>query len=152
MTKARACKDCDPGSTRPAPHPGPRCATHHRAELKRRRTAAADTRVAKTYGITGEQYAAIYAHQGGACAICARATGKVRRLAVDHDHQQARLDGHPVDQGCPACVRGLLCKTCNRTLGHYRDDPAAFERAASYLRAWPSRTVLTATGRPTTGT
>ena len=36
---SKPCKDCEPGSKRPAPHPGPRCATHHRA--RRRAVSAA---------------------------------------------------------------------------------------------------------------
>lgn len=63
--------------------------------------------------------------QGGACAICRRATGKTRRLAVDHDHQSGQ-------------VRGLLCKPCNRLLGHARDDVEFFERAGDYLSEPPA--------------
>jgi hypothetical protein len=94
----------------------------------------------------------VLALQGGKCAICQRATGAARRLAVDHDHKQALLDGHDEDQGCPNCVRGLLCKTCNRNvLGHLRDDPAAFQRAIDYLKNWPfarARNASAASGSP----
>lgn len=87
--------------------------------------------VLATYGITGEEYWELYRLQGGKCAVCAWATGKTKRLAVDHDH--SCLEGHPKDRGCLKCVRGLCCGPCNRLLGRMRDDPAAFVRAAEYL-------------------
>jgi hypothetical protein len=80
--------------------------------------------IARKYGITGEQYLALHKFQGGRCAICRRATGRTRRLCVDHDHKTGK-------------VRGLLCRPCNSMLGHLRDDPDAFRRAALYLEATP---------------
>lgn len=77
------------------------------------------------YGLTPEQYWALYEAQGGACYICQRATGKVRRLAVDHDH----VTGY---------VRGLLCKPCNSILAHLRDDWHAAQRVVAYLVAPPA--------------
>lgn len=140
--KKPVCKDCItdglPG-TRKAPYPGPRCASHHRTRLKLNRETAHGRRLTAVYGIDGERYEAILAIQGGRCAICIRATGLRKRLSVDHDHKQAVLDGHAEDAGCPMCVRGLLCQPCNRMLGHLRDDPEAFDRAAEYLRSWPSK-------------
>ncbi|WP_424923390.1 endonuclease VII domain-containing protein [Actinocrispum wychmicini] len=68
--------------------------------------------------------------QGGRCAICQRATGRGKRLAVDHNHATGE-------------VRGLLCKPCNRdVLGHLRDDVSAFERAIVYLTDPPARRML----------
>lgn len=85
----------------------------------------------KTYGITAEEYDALYRWQGGRCAICRRATGAARRLAVDHNHETGE-------------VRGLLCKPCNRYgLGMFaRDNPEVLDRAAEYLRNPPARRVL----------
>lgn len=122
------CKDCEPTSKRPAPHPGPRCATHHREITRARKQAAHARRVEDTYGLTGEQYWELYEIQGGACAICRRAKGTGRRkLAVDHDHETGE-------------VRGLCCSPCNRdVLGHLRDDVEALQRAIDYLRNPPAR-------------
>lgn len=128
-----ACKDCEPGSKRPAPHVGPRCVTHHRVEVKRKRRAGQEKRVRETYSLSPQEYDAILEAQGGMCFICRRATGLRKRLAVDHDH--ACCDG-PLS--CGQCVRGLLCSTCNKTHGHLRDDPEAWQRGADYLRSWPS--------------
>jgi hypothetical protein len=138
------CKDCEPGSKRPAPYQGPRCATHHRERRAATKKAAHAKRIELIYGLTAEEYEALLQVQGGACVICERARGIQKKLSVDHDHQQAVADGHEPDKGCRNCVRGLLCGTCNKMLGHLRDDPAAFERAAEYLRNWPSRRVGTA--------
>jgi hypothetical protein len=115
----RKCKDCD-GGARPAPHPGPRCATHHREAKKASRRLAHGRWILKTYGITSEQYEALYEAQGGVCYICVRATGKTRKLAVDHDH-------------ATGYVRGLLCKPCNSVLAHFRDDANAAIRLITYL-------------------
>ena len=134
MTKARVlggCIDCPPGSRRPVTRPGPRCATHQRA----RKQALAEKKhaewILKTYGITADQYWSLFRYQGGKCFICQRATGKRRRLSVDHDHKTGR-------------VRGLLCNPCNRdVLGHLRDSVAALERAVTYLKHPPADQVLT---------
>lgn len=132
------CKDCRATgitSNRPAPHPGPRCVTHHRIETRRRRLAASARHVQRTYGLTAAEYDLLYEHQGRRCAICRRATGVRKRLAVDHDHACC-----PGPTSCGGCVRGLVCGPCNDVLAHARDSAEFFHRAARYLREWPART------------
>lgn len=143
------CKDCiAEGVTtkRVAKYPGPRCYTHHKAIRSVRRQRGREKRVSQLYGITEEQYQKIYQAQGRKCYICQRATGTGKyRLAVDHDHALAKLHDHPVEQGCPLCVRGLLCRKCNRdVLGHLRDEIAALQRAIKYLNFPPARLILSA--------
>lgn len=121
MRKERHCKDCPTTVKRPAKYPGPRCATHHRAITKHRKQLFHEASVIKKYGIEAGEYDARYKAQNGRCAICVRATGATKRLAVDHDHSTGR-------------VRGLLCSPCNRFIGQLRDDPDAFLRAYKYLR------------------
>lgn len=112
------------------PVPGPRCATHHRAKRNTRRTYSHEKHIWDTYGITKSEYWAIYAAQGGKCALCRRATGATKNLSVDHDHVSGR-------------VRGLLCQKCNRdVLGHLRDDPEAFLRGIDYLTNPPALAVI----------
>lgn len=119
MSTKRSCKDC--GSTsRALKAPGPRCATCHRARKKAQKEASWARGIKERYGITPEQYWALYEAQGGACQLCRRATGKVKRLAVDHDHETGY-------------VRGLLCGPCNKLLGHMRDDAAMAYRVYDYL-------------------
>ncbi|WP_406192465.1 endonuclease VII domain-containing protein [Streptomyces griseus] len=68
-----------------------------------------DRSMSRRYGITREQYEALLAHQGGVCAGCG--VGKCpsgNNFAVDHDH-----DHCAGRNGCPACIRGLLCMGCN---------------------------------------
>ena len=131
--KRKPCIDCtDEGITtsRKAPHPGPRCATHHRAKRINKRTSSQEQRWMQVYGITGEEYWRIYRYQLSTCAICQRANGSRKRLSVDHCHKTG-------------IVRGLLCSTCNsRVLGHLRDDVEALERAIDYLNEPPAVRVI----------
>jgi hypothetical protein len=81
------------------------------------------------YGITPAEYQAVKDYQGGVCFICQKATGAVRRLAVDHDHSTGVL-------------RGTICRYDNRLLGHARDSIEFFERCIEYLRNPPAVAVL----------
>ena len=67
----------------------------------------------RTHGLTADERDALFALQGGACAICGR-TGEP--LEVDHDHRHC-----PGPVGCRACVRGLCCGRCNTALGKLGD-------------------------------
>jgi len=144
------CKDCKAEgittdrkmATKPdgSLQPGPRCVTHWRARKKAVSIAAHGQRTESNFGITAEEYWAIYEFQGGRCALCRLATGKARRLAVDHDHDLAKTHDHPVEQGCRRCIRGLLCKRCNRF-----GVPLVLEviiRTLEYLVNPPARKVL----------
>lgn len=124
----RACKGCG-STTRALKAPGPRCATCHRDRKAALREASWARGIKERYGITPEQYWALYEAQGGTCYICERATGKVRKLAVDHDHKTGY-------------VRGLLCKPCNSVLAHLRDDVLAAYRLNMYLRYPPAFEVI----------
>lgn len=134
------CKDCPPGSKRPTPHPGPRCVSHYRIEKRRRSLRSKELRVQVTYGITPEDYDALYESQGGVCFICRKAKGHVRRLAVEHDHSCSV--GHPPEKGCPECVRCLACKRCNRLIAFL--GPEALLRAVEVLTNPPARKILRA--------
>lgn len=122
--------------------PGPRCVTHWRARRKIVRHAAHTKRIEKKFSLTGEQYWLLYACQGGKCFGCGYATGKTKRLAVDHDHDLAVEHGHPADQGCPKCVRALLCGPCNQTIG--RLGVEALLRLIQVLTDPPARKWLAA--------
>jgi hypothetical protein len=111
--------------------PGPRCSTHHRAKRAATKDTTWNRYLVATYGITAEDYWAIYEFQGGVCYICRRAKGTGRKkLSVDHCHKTG-------------VVRGLVCGPCNRdVLGHLRDDTAALQRAIDYLTSPPAVAVL----------
>lgn len=103
---------------------------------KEQRAKIHETRVGRVYGLLPGDYATVYAFQGGRCAICLRATGKTRRLPVDHDHQTL-------------IFRGLLCGPCNDMLGHGRDDPLFFARVIRYLADPPAVRALGRTVKAT---
>lgn len=127
VSKKPACKDCG-STTRPLPYPGPRCATCNRERKKEVSARNHAKHVEGTYGISGDDYWALLEFQGGKCAICQKATGAARRLAVDHDHA---LEGRE-------SVRGILCSPCNKdVIG--RLDQAGLQRAIKYLDDPPAR-------------
>lgn len=92
-----------------------------------RRQYARVYRFIKAYGITPEEYDAMVEAQNGVCALCGRGetrvdprNGKLYGLAVDHDHVTNN-------------VRGLLCHSCNLSIGQLQDDPDLLRRAADYI-------------------
>lgn len=91
----------------------------------------------RTYGLTGEDHAALLAAQDGRCALCGLPDAEVMRngqpsaLTVDHDHVTGE-------------IRGLLCPSCNIWLCHYETPGLAqrLARAPGYLATPPGRDVL----------
>ncbi len=80
----------------------------------------------RKYGVTLDEYNRLLIEQNGCCAICGRPEPTDRMLDVDHDH--ATND-----------VRGLLCTSCNRILGHAHDSVERLRAAADYLSSRRSR-------------
>lgn len=76
----------------------------------------------RLYGISVAEYDALFAKQGGVCAICRKRSKG--RLCVDHCH-------------VTGTVRGLLCSACNIALGSLKDDQASLVAALAYLGALP---------------
>ncbi len=79
------------------------------------------------YGLTLPEYEVMLNKQGGVCAICKKPetveiAGRMRSLAVDHDHHTSK-------------VRGLLCSRCNLGIGRFDDDADLLDEAARYIRA-----------------
>lgn len=72
------------------------------------------------FGLTVEDYKALLAYQGGACAICQEPCASGCRLGVDHNHATGE-------------VRALLCASCNLGLGKFKDCPDLLDRATIYL-------------------
>ena len=107
----------------------PRCSTHTRAHRQKAKARNHSKMVERTYSLTGEQYALLYEAQGGRCAICQIATGKVKRLAVEHDHVTGE-------------VFGLACGPCNIMLGRLGRKVDAYIRVINYLNDPPARRTL----------
>jgi hypothetical protein len=142
VVRRTRCVDCHAEGSMSkvaAPHPGPRCLKHHRLRKKEISKAAHAKRTEESFGITGEEYWAIYEWQGGRCFICQRSTGRARRLAVDHNHGLCG-DKHLPEVGCRNCIRALLCSPCNQTIGLL--DVAALKRAIEVLEDPPAQRFL----------
>lgn len=71
------------------------------------------------YGITIDEYDAMFKAQCGKCAVCGEKYG--RTLHVDHCHRTN-------------VVRGLLCQKCNMAIGLLQDSVKLLNRAISYLK------------------
>lgn len=88
-----------------------------------------DQLLRREYGTTIEQYDARLRKQASRCAICRRAetmtykSGRVKRLAVDHDH-------------VTGAVRGLLCHRCNILVWAIEDNHTTLDAIRRYVEEW----------------
>lgn len=73
----------------------------------------------KKYGLTLEDYNAVFLKQNGRCALCYRQPGTMP-LHVDHNHKTK-------------VIRGLLCHQCNWYLGVVENDTMILSRIKDYL-------------------
>jgi Autographiviridae endonuclease VII len=86
-------------------------------------------RLKNFYNMTIEQADILLECQGGGCAICGSSEpGGKGEFHVDHDHACC-----PGEKSCGKCIRGLLCGSCNMSLGLFHDDPDLLRRAIDYL-------------------
>lgn len=74
-------------------------------------------RLKSRYGLTPEEFKALYEAQRGLCCLCLT---QLEDPHVDHCHETG-------------VVRGILCKQCNLGLGYFKDDPQRMFRAIEYL-------------------
>lgn len=95
---------------------------YDRLRYQRNKAAERERHLVRKYGITQADYEQMFKAQGGRCAVCRKPQS--RSFDVDHDHTTG-------------AVRGLLCTSCNRMIGHAGDSPAKLEAAAIYLRNQP---------------
>ena len=86
------------------------------------------TNLRKNFGLSIEDYERMSAEQNHACAICRLpetfvhpATKKPASLAVDHCHSSGK-------------VRKLLCSSCNKGLGLFKDNQTFLSAAIAYLK------------------
>lgn len=71
------------------------------------------------YGVTEEQFWAMYNDQQGCCAGCLKEF--IRTPDIDHNHDTGK-------------VRGLLCNNCNRGIGHLKENIDTMLRLIDYLK------------------
>ena len=82
----------------------------------------------RTTGFTQELWDAAWVMQDGLCAICQcdlltyhnPHVSKGPKMCADHDHATMR-------------PRGILCSTCNKALGFFKDSPDRLRAAIAYL-------------------
>lgn len=80
-----------------------------------------DRKLLDKYGITREQWQAVFDKQGGRCALCQRVFNQGRiKPCVDHCHKTG-------------IFRGLLCHACNRGIGLLQESIEILSRASAYL-------------------
>ena len=76
-------------------------------------------RLRRCYGLSRQDYEALLARQGGACAICKQSPSEP--LVVD----RARVDG---------MLRGLLCRRCKAAITCFNEDPHLLRLALAYRK------------------
>jgi Recombination endonuclease VII. len=89
-----------------------KCKEEHAKWVANNKEKVAFTKAKSAYGITREEYDNLL----NVCQIC----GSVDNLVIDHSHQSGR-------------IRGMLCHSCNKALGFFRDNPVYAARASDYL-------------------
>jgi hypothetical protein len=88
----------------------------------------------RKFGISLQDYDRMSKRQRGICAICWKAPVE-KALCLDHDHANGLL-------------RGLLCHSCNISLGYFRDNPDFLRRAADYIEFWKAHHEAILRGEP----
>ena len=76
----------------------------------------------RTYGLTMEEFNSMFNKQNGKCAICGVdiVLFGMKSLNIDHDHVTGK-------------VRGLLCRSCNRGIGQFKENYEIIKNAYEYL-------------------
>jgi len=97
----------------------------NRQYREKNRQVLRDKERERRFGITRHEYAELFHNQNGVCAICfqpenATRNGKIKALAVDHDHTSGK-------------IRGLLCADCNMGIGKLKENKDNFLSAIKYL-------------------
>lgn len=80
-------------------------------------------RIYRYYGIELEDYDKMAKDQEGKCLLCEKVPNGLKKgeqFHVDHDHITGK-------------IRGLLCDTCNRGLGMFKESPELLLKASEYI-------------------
>lgn len=72
----------------------------------------------RKYNLSLEQYQNLILQQNNKCGICKKPFKQTAH--IDHNHQTGM-------------VRGLLCSTCNRGIGYFKDNIIILKNAIDYL-------------------
>lgn len=89
------------------------------------------------FSLDVSQIIELYEASNGKCKTCHRtlsvspADKRVNQPHIDHDHSCC-----PSGRSCGNCVRGILCRGCNMSIGSAYDNPEILRELASYLENW----------------
>lgn len=88
----------------------------------------------RSYGISLKEYEEMFETQNGCCKICKTHISSInhkkkKHLCVDHCHETNK-------------IRGLLCDSCNRGLGLFKDSEDVLTSALNYLKEFKSSNVI----------
>jgi len=72
------------------------------------------------FGITIDQWEALFDSQSRVCAICGCAETVGNGWHTDHCHKTQK-------------IRAILCHLCNTGLGKFKDEPKLLRKAAEYV-------------------
>lgn len=94
------------------------------------------------YGLTLDEYNAMYNEQGGVCKICGGVSSDGTSLAVDHDHSVDFEWKFLSSQEKRKYIRGLLCRDCNTGVAMFKDDIDKINKAIKYLNEYKIKNVI----------
>jgi hypothetical protein len=98
--------------------------TSRRASRKRNPDTQRASKYRLSYGITLEEYDAMFASQEGKCYICkVHQSALKNKLCVDHRHRDGK-------------VRKLLCRKCNSSAGLMQENIQNIRALADYLEGY----------------
>lgn len=88
--------------------------------LERTRDVRRNSALRRKYDIDLDTYQHLLELQGGLCGICTKPLVPGKETHLDHCH-------------ATGAVRGVLCSTCNKALGLFRDDATVMSSAVDYI-------------------
>ncbi len=92
------------------------------------------SRLKHNFGITVEEFDALFLAQNSQCACCGTGDPGVREWCVDHDHACC-----PGRRSCGKCICAILCFRCNSGIGKFDDNPELMLAMARYLELHAER-------------
>lgn len=123
------CIDCGVGITGHKTHRCRPCNTKHKKKHKDRGKYVQDWHRNKKYGLEFGEFDVLWIVFKGKCGICGcdmklplQQRGQpLDVVSIDHDHTTGKF-------------RGLLCNSCNKGLGLFKDNLSLLEAAVRYLK------------------
>lgn len=92
----------------------------------------------KRFKLTTEEHEKIFDDQGRKCAGCGSLESGEPTGYWHTDHDHACCPGRR--RTCGKCIRGILCRSCNLTLGNAKDSVTRLRSLANYLENFNTST------------